>query len=236
MCFSLPISVAMVGLGGTATVLTIRRFDTPAVPLTLGYFTVMEALQVAGYLIIDQCGTPANQMVTLLSMLHIVFQPFFINAFAMALMAQRVGLAMQVAVYILCALSAIVMLLQIYPFVWAGSCSPGSTLCAERLCTVSGNWHLAWDVPFNGLLNWIDGPVIGNLGFPTYMLTVFLLPLVYGAWRLALFHLLVGPLLAKQLTDNPNEVPAVWCLFSIGIVLIALSPPIRRRFVARHSG
>ena len=233
MCFSMSVSVVMVGIGGAATALTIQRGDTPAVPLTLGYFTVMEALQVAGYLVIDQCGAPANQTVTLLSILHIVFQPFVINAFAMALVARPVRLGMQVAVYTLCAISATIMLLQLYPFTWAGNCVSGSTLCAEQLCTVSGNWHLAWNVPYNGLLAWIDWPLIRDWGFPTYMLTVFVLPLIYGAWRLALFHLLFGPVLAGQLTDNPNEVPAIWCLFSIGILLIALSPTIRRRFEGR---
>jgi hypothetical protein len=233
MCFSLAASVAMVGLGGVATAVTIRRRDHPAVALVLGYFTVMETLQVAGYLVVDQCGAPANQTVTLLSMLHIVFQPFVINAFAIALVPRVVSLRMQVGVYTLCALSATVMLLQIYPFAWAGSCVPGSSLCGDRLCTVSGEWHLAWDIPYNGLLAWIDWPVVGGWGFPTYMLTVFLVPLFYGAWRIVLFHLLAGPVLAGLLTDNPNEVPAIWCLFSIGIVLIALSPAVRRRFEGR---
>lgn len=233
MCFSMSVSVVMVGLGGAATALTIQRGDTPAVPLTLGYFTVMEALQVAGYLVIDQCGAPANQTVTLLSILHIVFQPFVINAFAMALVARPVRLGMQVAVYTLCALSATIMLLQLYPFTWAGTCVSGSTLCAEQLCTVSGDWHLAWDVPYNGLLAWIEWPLIRDWGFPTYMLTVFVVPLIYGAWRLVLFHLLFGPLLAGQLTNSPNEVPAIWCLFSIGLLLIALSPAIRRWFEGR---
>ena len=233
MCFSLAVSVGMVGLGAAATAVTIRRRDVLAVPVALGYFTVMEALQVAGYLVIDQCGTPANQTVTLLSVLHIVFQPLVINAFAMALVARSVPVAMQVAVYTLCALSAVVMLLQLYPFAWAGACVPGANLCAERLCTVSGDWHLAWDVPYNGLLAWIDWPVIGMWGFPTYILTAFLLPLAYGAWRFAGFHFLVGPVLAGTLTSNPNEVPAIWCLFSILIILIALSPAIRRRFEGR---
>jgi hypothetical protein len=233
MCFSLTISAAMVTLGGAATVLTIQRRDHPAVPLALGYFTVMEALQVAGYLVIDQCGAPVNQTVTLLSVLHIAFQPIVINAFAMALVARAVPLRMQVAVYTLCALSAVVMLLQLYPFAWAGSCVPGSTLCADRLCTVSGDWHLAWDVPYNGLLAWIDWPLVGGWGFPTYMLSVFLVPLLYGAWRLVLLHLAAGPVLASLLTGNPNEVPAIWCLFSIALVLIALSPAIRRRFEGR---
>ena len=67
-------------------------------------------------------------------------------------------------------------------------------------------------------------------GFPTYWLAVFLLPLIYGAWRFVIFHALAGPILASLLTSNPNETPAIWCLFSIGIILIGLSPLIRRYF------
>ena len=63
--------------------------------------------------------------------------------------------------------------------------------------------------------------------FPAYLLAVFVLPLAYGAWRFVLFHALAGPILAGTLTDNPLEMPAIWCLFSIGIILIALSPGIR---------
>jgi hypothetical protein len=51
--------------------------------------------------------------------------------------------------------------------------------------------------------------------------------MVYGAWRFAVFHAVAGPILASMLTGNPNEMPAIWCLFSIGIILIALSPTVR---------
>ena len=44
-------------------------------------------------------------------------------------------------------------------------------------------------------------------------------------------HALIGPILAGRLTANPNEWPAVWCLFSIGIVLVATVPPLRRMLV-----
>lgn len=230
MCWTMGVSVGMVALGGAATAVTIRRGDTPAVPVTLGYFTVMEALQVAGYMVIDQCGGPVNQSVTLLSVLHIVFQPFVINAFAMALVAHRVSMPVRALVYSLCAASAALMLLQLYPFAWAGPCLPGSQLCAERLCMVSGDWHQAWDVPYNGLLAGIPWPDwIANLGFSSDIVAAFVLPLLYGAWRLVLFHALAGPLLAGSLTRNPNEVPAIWCLFSIAIILVALSPMVRRR-------
>ena len=90
MCWSLGASVAMVGLGAGATGLLYRRGEPPAIWLTLGYFTVMEALQVSGYLVLDQCGTRANQTVTLLSYFHIVLQPLFINAFALELVPPEI--------------------------------------------------------------------------------------------------------------------------------------------------
>lgn len=223
-------TAVMVGAGTAATVATLRRGDPPAFPLALGNFTAMEALQFVGYLTLDRCGTPANKTVTFLSVLHIVFQPLVINAFAMALLPRPPARAVQAAVYGLCALTAVVMLMQLYPFAWAGRCIPGAILCGERLCTVAGTWHIAWEVPYNGLLAGVDRLTGLHWGFHGYMLAVFLLPLFYGAWRFVLFHALVGPVLAGQLTSNPNEVPAVWCLFSIAIVLIALSPAVRRRF------
>ena len=73
--------------------------------------------------------------------------------------------------------------------------------------------------------------IIGiQTAFPTYILAAFVLPVLYGAWRFALFHLLVGPIHANQLSDNPNEWPAIWCLMSIGIVVLSLSPWLYRRF------
>jgi len=231
MCWGMTATAVMVGAGAAATLVTLKRGDPVAFPLTLGYFTLMEALQFAGYLTLDRCGTPANETVTFLSVLHIVFQPLVINAFAMALLPRPPGRAVQAAVYGLCALAAVGMLLQLHPFAWAGRCVPGAILCGERLCTVSGSWHIAWEVPYNGLLAGVDRLTGLAWGFHGYMLAVFLLPLVYGAWRFVLFHALAGPVLAGQLTSNPNEVPAVWCLFSIAIVLIALSPAVRRRFM-----
>lgn len=229
MCWSMAVSGAMVGLGGAATVVTLKRGDTPVIPFTLSYFTLMEALQFAGYMVIDQCASPANQTITLLSVLHIVFQPFVINAFAMALVSRPVSMRMKTLVFGLCGLSAVVMILQLYPFAWAGSCTPGSNLCGAQMCTVSGDWHQAWDVPYNGLMVPVEQWLGVNWGFPTYMVVAFLLPLIYGAWRLVVFHALAGPVAAGLLTSNPNEVPAIWCLFSLAIILIALSPMIRRK-------
>jgi len=41
----------------------------------------------------------------------------------------------------------------------------------------------------------------------------------------------VGPILVSLLSNDPNERPAIWRLFSIGIVLVSLSPLIRGKLL-----
>lgn len=228
MCWSMEASVGMVAAGTVAAAVTYRRGDPPAIWLTLGFFAIMEALQVAGYGVVDQCGTPANRSVTVLSYLHIVIQPFFINAFAMELIPTAVKRRVRGWVFAACAVSSLVMLAQIIPAAQLGACQPGSALCADRWCTVSGDWHIAWDVPYNGLLVNADQLFGLYSGFPTYLIVAFVLPLIYGAWRFVIVHAVAGPILATSLTTNPNEMPAIWCLFSIAILLIRLSPVVRQ--------
>jgi hypothetical protein len=92
MCLGVTATVAMVGIGSVSTAYAASRGEPKAMTLALGYFTMMEALQAAGYLFVDRCDSPANQAFTLLSFIHIVFQPFFINALAMALLPSGVRL------------------------------------------------------------------------------------------------------------------------------------------------
>ncbi|WP_237213279.1 DUF5765 domain-containing protein [Falsiroseomonas oryziterrae] len=229
MCLSMGVTIAMVGLGAGATAVTLHSRAPAAVPATFAYFTLMEGLQGWGYTHLDACGLPENQLSALLSYLHISFQPFFINAFAMALAASRVATPMRVAVWIGCGMSAVAMLLQVYPFAWAGSCIAGQALCGEALCTLRGTWHLGWAIPYTDIIPPLRLAPDVALPFPSYMLAAFGLPLLYGAWRFALFHLLAGPGLAALLTNNPYEMPAVWCLFSIALVSVWFSPWLRRQ-------
>ncbi|MEW9921650.1 DUF5765 domain-containing protein [Marimonas sp. MJW-29] len=233
MCWSAEASAAMVAAGVVATGIALSRKEPPAIPLTLGYFTVMEGLQLAGYGVLDQCGTTANQAVTLLSYLHIVFQPLVINLFAMELVPAPIRARARRWVIMLSLAAGAVMLAQLLPVPAFGKCLPGTPLCAEALCTVSGSWHIAWNIPYNGLMVPLERALGFGSGFPTYMLAVFVLPLVYGAWRFVLLHAVTGPFLAWTLTDNPNEMPAVWCLFSIAILVVSLSIRARGSVTAR---
>lgn len=231
MCWSEGASLAMVGAGAVATVITARRGETPAIPLTLGFFTIMEALQAAGYWVIDDCSLTANKSVALLSYLHIAFQPLFINAFAMAVTPTLVSPSKRRLVFSLAGIATLLLVLRLVPFGWAGQCQPGDALCGPALCVVSGEWHIGWDVPLNNMWEALGWGFNGMIPFPAYILSVFVLPLIYGAWRFVVFHALLGPILAVTLTDNPNEMPAIWCLFSIGLLLVALSPFIRIRLL-----
>ena len=95
------------------------------------------------------------------------------------------------------------------------------------LCTVRGEWHIAWLLPTNGIGNsMVNNPYLGR-GYIEYPLMAFYIPSLYGSWRFILFSWLAGPFLAGLTTSNINEWPAVWCLFSIGLVLAIIKTPLR---------
>lgn len=231
MCWSGEASAVLAGVGLATTAWAAYKKEDPRLYAALGYFSLMEMLQAYTYTVIDECSLPENQIATVLGYLHITFQPFFINLMSMYFIPNRIRKKIEWPVYTLCFVSAIVMILQLYPFAWAGLCTLGEKTCATNLCSVSGNWHIAWNVPTNGMTNFLVGPDKWTDFFtlyPTYMFTGIILPFLYGSWRFTLYHFLVGPRLAMLLTNDPNEVAAVWCLLSIGILILVVKTPIRK--------
>lgn len=237
MCWSGEASAVLAAVGFATTGYAAYQKESPRLYAALGYFSLMELLQAYTYSVIDQCSLGSNQIATLLGYLHIAFQPFFINLIAMYFIPDSIRKKIEYPVYTLCFISAIVMILQLYPFAWAGLCEMGEKMCARDLCSVSGNWHIAWNVPVNGLTNFLVGPGVWTdflTLYPTYIIVGIILPFVYGSWRLAIYHFLVGPRLAMLLTDNPNEVAAIWCLLSIGILILVVKTPLRRVMHVKH--
>ena len=232
MCWSGEASAVLATAGLGTTAYAAYRKEPAAIWMPLGYFSLMELLQAFTYSVIDQCSLPSNQIATLLGYLHIAFQPFFINAVSMHFIPDQARARIAPVVYSLCFVSAVFMLLQLYPFAWAGHCDPSTPLCGTRLCSVHGNWHIAWQVPTNGMCNSFADRFWH--GFPSYVIAGMLLPILYGSWRMTLFHLMLGPWLAALTTDNITEWPAVWCLLSIGLLTIAVKTPVRRVLYVRQ--
>ena len=236
MCWSGEASTVLATVGIATTLYAAYKKEPFALWATLGYFSLMEALQAYTYLYIDQCGEPANQIATLFGYLHITFQPFFANAISLYFIPADVRKKIAPWVYSLCFASAIFMIIQLYPFDWAGVCDARRPLCGDQLCSVTGNWHIAWEVPTNGIGNIfteLGWPLLDS-GFVTYVAVVFFLPVLYGSWRMTTYHFIMGPFLAGLTTDNINEWPAIWCLLSIGFLIIVVKTPLRKYLRVTH--
>jgi hypothetical protein len=228
MCWSGEASAVLATIGfGTASYVAYKGESKQLwVPLT--YFACMELLQAATYVYINLCDAPPNQILTLFGYIHIAFQPFFVNMVAMYFIPDKVREKISTFVYTVCAIGAIAMLVKMYPFAWAGTCAIGiEAFCGQQACSVSGDWHIAWQLPLNGLAISFNGLFYGLHGI-TYILVAFVMPALYGSWRFVAFHIVMGPILSIITTRDPNEYAAVWCLFSIALCLSVIKSPIRK--------
>jgi len=222
MCWNLTASIIFTIIGFAGAIYLYKKKEDFFLWLPLIYFSLMELLQAATYLVIGRCDLPSNQILTYLGYLHISFQPFFVSMIAMYFIPKKVRSKIAPWVFTVCGVSAILMLIKVYPFEWAGLCKIGTeALCQSSLCSLKGGWHLAWYIPLNGL-DWL---LILGYTFP-----VFVLPFIYGSWRFNVFHIIFGPTLAYLLTFSLNEYAAVWCLFSILFLVVIFLPNIKKNF------
>lgn len=220
--------VAAIGLGSTAY--AVYKREPVVLTMALGYFSLMELLQAVSYTVVDQCGTPLNDSMTFLGYLHVALQPFFINAVSLFFIAREVRRKIAPLVYTVCFIGSVLLILNIYPFPWAGLCDPDfREMCSNRWCSYYGNVHIAWEFPMNGLFNWmkIDSQKHVN-GWMLYIIPGFLLPILYGSWKMTLYHIFMGPVPARIITGSADEMAAFWCLLSIMFLLIVVKTPVRR--------
>lgn len=229
MCWSGEASAVIAVAGFAATARAAYIGEPRPLWYGLGFFSLMEALQAYTYSVIDQCSLPGNQLATILGYLHISFQPFFINAISLYFIRKDVADKIAPAVYMACFAACVFTLIQLYPFTWTGECDPSRPLCGKTLCSMSGSWHVAWSIPTNGIGNSFVGTWLPlfSTGFIGYMGAVFLLPVLYGSWKMTLYHVVLGPTLAVMLSSSPNEQPAIWCLLSIGLLFILINTRVR---------
>ncbi|MGZ0020304.1 DUF5765 domain-containing protein [Nitrosomonas sp. wSCUT-2] len=231
MCWSGEASAVLAVAGIASTAYFYRKGESGVLCAALAYFSLMELLQAYTYTVIDQCQDPRNQIATFLGYMHIAFQPFFVNAVAMHFIPENLRRRIAPAVYTLCAAAAIIFMMRIYPFDWVVYCYERNytmtfftnakftmPFCGEQICSTSGDWHIAWAIPANGNV------FMGNV----YGYAAFVLPLLYGSWKMVSYHFLSGPLLAYMTTNDLNEGVAVWCLYSIGLLLLMIKTPVRR--------
>ncbi len=237
MCWNAEASWGFAVVGATAAGYLIAKKESPLLWLPVAYFAAMELLQGLSWPVVDRCELPSNQLYTLLAWLHACFQPFMGGMLALAFIPEAARKRAAFLVVGASTLAALIMLVQVFPFEWAGPCRLGRTFCGEALCTYTGEWHLAWSVPLNDLLE--PGPQVFYDSFPLrflfgdatfhYLFAMFGVPFLIGSWRFALYNIVIGPPLVRfALVDGPNEWPTIWCLFSVAIILLIVITPLRR--------
>lgn len=238
MCWSGEASAVLAVGGVAATVYAYKKSLPTPMYVALGYFSLMEAFQAFTYLYINQCSSAPNQMLTLLSYLHISFHPFFINFLALHFIDQGVAKKIRIPVYGLCLMAPVAFVVNLYPFEWTTACKQGDTFCGPILCSVSGSWHLAWKIPLNSLEVSFGqiAPLSFSVGLATfaYFFGNLMLPIIYGSWRMALYQYVLWPLLSLLISRDANEFPAVWCLFSVGIFFLVTQPKVREKLYVKH--
>ncbi|MBP6918598.1 MAG: hypothetical protein KBB94_06760 [Legionellaceae bacterium] len=96
-----------------------------------------------------------------------------------------------------------------------------------------GNWEYIWQwlrdtVGARPLLLKDYHRYLIGLHAQAYMVCAFILPLLYGSWRMILVTILLGPVIAGFSTSNLNEFAAIWCLYSIALCCTIVKSPLRK--------
>lgn len=219
MCWNGWASSAIAVAGFSSAYFLKKNGQPKEIYIPPAYFVLMEGLQAVTYTVVGQCGNPVNELLTQLAIIHIAFQPFFINMIGMEFIDPAVKKRIQKYVYGICALTSVFCLMRLVP-AWEllGRCEPGTPMCSHVVtCAYRGQWHIGWHVLLNNF----------NERWRWYVFAAFLVPVVYGSWKWALYHYLVGPLLASLTTADVNERPAVWCLLSTCIIALLVNTRVR---------
>jgi len=220
MCWSGEASATLATVGLATTAYFAYKKESPHIWVPLGYFALMELLQAFTYTVIDQCGEPLNRFLTLLGYLHIAFQPFFVNMLSLYFVPSAIRKRVTPFVHICCIIGAIAMSAKLFQHPALGTCNlKVEPVCSSILCSTSGNWHIAWNLPLNNL----------PMAIIVYLLVCAVLPMLYGSWKIVSWHMIFGPGLAIVMNTQNNEWPAVWCLLSISLIMVVAKTPLRRR-------
>jgi len=207
MCFSQPMSAAFAAIMWTFAI--IWKGPTGA-RSCVAYFAFMETLQAFQYGVINECDNPLNKIYTLLGFFHLAFQPFFVNLYLGTFMSagQKKYLPMILS---LSFFGGIMMCNRLWMTEGDHMCTIGiQPMCGAKTCTFRGNVHLAWQMPMQHADQDYFTP-----GWTLHFFLFYLPTYALGMYGHTIFLLLSGPFLGRAMTSHQDEIPAIWCFFSI---------------------
>lgn len=215
---------AALGLVNTLiSAIVLRDFH---MSMCAGFFFLMEALQVAQYLVIDECAMPINRVLTVLGLLHIAFQPVFSNLVLLRFAPNdraRTELCYAIRLSVLGGLFLfgrwVFASLASLPFP-DGAAASHEWMVGPRTCSFHGPTHVGWELPMLEVSYWTPSFFVHffTMFGPMVLLAVsHNLPTVgFGT----AFMFLTGPVLAAFISGDRFEQPAIWCFFSVSQIVV----------------
>jgi hypothetical protein len=242
MCFSKEMSGSFAFLGLILSFWVYSRTSNLQLAIGVFYFFLMEFLQYFQYLVIDDCDNWWNPVLTLVGYIHICYQPYFTHVINSSLTTSPDKLKAWVPILRLCLVGGTMLMMRYFvaelpgwreqKFASIAETTPDGLstnpdlpvstewLRGEKLCTISGKYHLAWVVPMSDVSYYTPSAAIHS--FMMFIPFFILKPdmVIQG-----FFLFMTGPFLAAWITPNLMEQASIWCFFSIaqiGIMLILI--------------
>jgi hypothetical protein len=240
MCFSKEMSGSFSMLGLLMSFWVYTKTSNLQLAIGVFYFFLMEFLQYFQYLVIDDCDNWWNPVLTLAGYAHICYQPYFTHIINSALTKSPTKLQMWVPILRLTLVGGTMLLMRYFLSELPGwreskfasiadtnnvtgqSMNPDlavSTewLRGEKLCTISGKYHLAWVVPMSDVSYYTPSAAIHSFLMFAPFFVIKPDMIIQGVFLWA-----TGPLLAAYITPNLMEQASIWCFFSISQIGIML--------------
>ena len=213
-------SLTFAAAGAAATVYAAldRRLRAEYLPVLLAFYTAMEALQTAQYMLVNECSDPRNRWLTEVAYALVVVQPLLWNVVFYLRMSKSTSKRV-----FLCAAAMCVLWILMSAFsrlTYAGEDT--DALCSffhrgETPCTMQDDGgHLYWSWPSRHYRDM-------NASFFMYLVLWFVPALFVAQTRPTGVVLVIGAALSLAVTmlmgkGNLIEFPSTWCLASVPIL------------------
>jgi hypothetical protein len=222
MCFDQTSSFAFAGLGLFGWAGCQFFFKNPYLANGLLFFFTMEFLQGVQYWYIDDCDSLINKALTLVGIVHILFQPYFTHYMSRELSSKSPATMhkynlvskLSLTVGLLLGLRMLMYQTATYPPTEANPTT--EWLRGNQVCTFSGNFHLAWSVPMADASYLSPGVFLHTF----MMFAPFVLIEPHRLLLPGLILFLTGPFMATFITDSMYEQASIWCFFSCAQIIV----------------
>ena len=224
MCFTKEMSFGLTVLGLGVTAYLYLRGDPWSVYIPILYFTFMELYQYISFYLLDK-ETEKNKketdkylyIVTVLTFIHICFQPLFANMWFKNYIPKSNHKTIQFLL-VLCLIAGLYMFTRFGEFQKKNTirCNKNSEeLCSATTIIEKGKMHLKY-------LFDMRAPSYVTPSIFIHFFLIFIPPLILGVRIIPYLCVLFGILLAYIITSERDEIPATWCTFSVPTLLYSI--------------